>query len=49
MVGALVHDVGHPGLNNNYQIMTNSPLAVRYNDRSVLENHHCSLAFTLFR
>jgi hypothetical protein len=47
LVAALVHDVGHPGLNNNFQIATGSALALRYNDRSVLENHHCSLGFTL--
>jgi len=49
LVAAIVHDLGHPGLNNNFQIATSSPLALRYNDRSILENHHCSLAFTLLK
>jgi hypothetical protein len=49
LVAALVHDLGHPGLNNNYQIASNSALALRYNDRSVLENHHCSLGFSLLK
>jgi len=49
LVAGIVHDLGHPGLNNNFQIATGSALALRYNDRSVLENHHCSLAFTLLK
>jgi len=49
LVAAIVHDLGHPGLNNNFQIATCSPLALRYNDRSVLENYHCSLAFALLK
>jgi len=49
LVAGIVHDLGHPGLNNNFQIATCSALALRYNDRSVLENHHCSLAFTLLK
>jgi hypothetical protein len=44
---ALLHDVDHPGLNNAFQIQTLSELALRYNDRSVLENHHCSSGFQL--
>jgi CheY-like chemotaxis protein len=49
LLAAVIHDLGHPGLNNNFQIATTSNLALRYNDRSVLENHHCSLAFTLLK
>jgi len=49
LVAALVHDLGHPGLNNNFQIATCSALALRYNDRSVLENHHCSMGFTILK
>ncbi|KNC49696.1 high-affinity cGMP-specific 3',5'-cyclic phosphodiesterase 9A [Thecamonas trahens ATCC 50062] len=46
-LAALCHDVDHPGLNNNFQINTVSPLALRYNDMSVLENHHAAVAFSL--
>eukprot|EP01060_Flectonema_neradi_P012910 TRINITY_DN1969_c0_g1_i1.p1 TRINITY_DN1969_c0_g1~~TRINITY_DN1969_c0_g1_i1.p1 ORF type:complete len:393 (+),score=71.13 TRINITY_DN1969_c0_g1_i1:58-1179(+) len=41
------HDVNHPGLNNTYQKNAMTPLAVRYNDVSVLENYHCSCAFDI--
>ena len=39
-----MHDVDHNGLNNSFHINSQSPLAVLYNDISVLENHHCSFA-----
>ena len=42
-----VHDVAHPGYNNLFEIKTYSPLAVRYNDASVLENMHASCAFEI--
>jgi len=41
----ICHDLDHPGLSNGYQINSKSPLATRYNNKSVLENHH--LARTL--
>ena len=44
LVATLVHDVDHNGLNNSFHINSQSPLAVLYNDISVLENHHCSFA-----
>ena len=44
---AAVHDVDHPGLNNNFLVTTDNPMAVLYNNRSVLENHHVSFAFRL--
>ena len=47
LVSTLVHDVDHNGLNNNFHINSQSPLAVLYNDISVLENHHCSFAAKL--
>lgn len=48
MLSALFHDLEHPGTNNIYQINASSPLAIRYNDVSVLENYHCAKAFELF-
>eukprot|EP00451_Oxyrrhis_marina_P014111 CAMPEP_0204308784 /NCGR_PEP_ID=MMETSP0469-20131031/714_1 /ASSEMBLY_ACC=CAM_ASM_000384 /TAXON_ID=2969 /ORGANISM="Oxyrrhis marina" /LENGTH=713 /DNA_ID=CAMNT_0051288315 /DNA_START=43 /DNA_END=2184 /DNA_ORIENTATION=+ len=48
-LGAAVHDVEHPGTNNVFQIRTQSMFAVRYNDHSVLENHHASAAFSLMQ
>mmetsp|Transcript_52110 Transcript_52110/g.86666 ORF Transcript_52110/g.86666 Transcript_52110/m.86666 type:complete len:566 (+) Transcript_52110:64-1761(+) len=49
MIAAIAHDLDHPGLNNNFQINTGSPLAERWNDQSVLENHHCSLLWSLLK
>eukprot|EP00727_Mastigamoeba_balamuthi_P009908 m51a1_g554 putative 3 -cyclic-nucleotide phosphodiesterase rega (668) ;mRNA; f:456763-459255 len=46
LVSAVFHDVDHPGTNNNFQIATSSPLAMQFNDRSVLENHHLLTAFS---
>lgn len=44
---ATVHDVDHPGLNNNFMEATEDPLAILYNNQAVLENHHSCLAFKL--
>jgi hypothetical protein len=49
LVSAVVHDVDHPGNTNLFEINSSSELALRYNDQSVLENHHCSTAFRLMR
>lgn len=46
-VGALGHDIGHRGYNNHFEIASRSDLAVRYNDVSVLENHHCARLFEI--
>ncbi|KAJ3115876.1 High affinity cAMP-specific and IBMX-insensitive 3',5'-cyclic phosphodiesterase 8A, partial [Physocladia obscura] len=47
MIAAAVHDVDHPGFTNAYMISSSSPLALRYNDTAVLENHHCAKAFEI--
>merc|ERR1719491_2002611 len=39
-VAAAIHDVAHPGRNNLFHVKTMSPLAIAYNDKSVLENMH---------
>jgi len=46
-LASIVHDLGHPGLNNSFLVNTSNKLAVLHNDRSVLENHHCVQAFKL--
>jgi high affinity cAMP-specific and IBMX-insensitive 3',5'-cyclic phosphodiesterase 8 len=47
IVAAAVHDYDHPGRNNNFFINTQHELALTYNDRSVLENHHVAAAFKI--
>jgi len=49
LFAALCHDFEHPGLNNNFQITTYSPLAILYNDHSILENYHLAKTFQLTR
>ncbi|KAL3854497.1 hypothetical protein ACJMK2_013763, partial [Sinanodonta woodiana] len=46
---ALVHDYEHTGTTNNFHIMTGSEIALLYNDRAVLENHHISSSFRLLK
>uniref|UniRef100_A0A8D0CJC6 Phosphodiesterase n=1 Tax=Scleropages formosus TaxID=113540 RepID=A0A8D0CJC6_SCLFO len=48
LTAAVCHDLDHPGYNNTYQINARTELAVRYNDISPLENHHCAVAFQIF-
>ncbi len=44
-----IHDLDHPGNNNNYEIAVGSTLAISYNDKAVLENYHLAKAFSLMR
>ncbi|XP_022914098.1 high affinity cGMP-specific 3',5'-cyclic phosphodiesterase 9A isoform X2 [Onthophagus taurus] len=47
LTSCICHDLDHPGYNNIYQINAKTELAIRYNDISPLENHHCSVAFRI--
>lgn len=47
LIAALMHDVDHPGNNNNYEKQKHSTLALRYNDISILENHHGAVGWNV--
>jgi hypothetical protein len=47
LVGALGHDIGHPGVNAAYLVNARHELAMAYNDTSVLENMHAATLYTL--
>ena len=46
-MAASCHDLDHPGFNNIYMIEKRDIIAVRYNDLSVLENHHVASSFAI--
>ena len=47
IIGGVCHDHEHPGFNNVYLIETKHEIAQRYNDVSVLENHHVASTFAV--
>ena len=49
MSGAAIHDVGQPGVNNVFYVKTRHPVAIRYNDKSVLENMHLAITYECIR
>eukprot|EP00742_Colponemidia_sp_Colp-10_P005836 GILJ01006243.1.p1 GENE.GILJ01006243.1~~GILJ01006243.1.p1 ORF type:complete len:834 (-),score=112.41 GILJ01006243.1:226-2727(-) len=49
IVSSLIHDVGHPGVNNNFLAATKSDKAILYNDLSILENYHVSTAYRILK
>jgi hypothetical protein len=44
-----IHDLDHPGNNNNYEVAVQSKLAISYNDKAVLENYHLYKAFSILK
>ena len=46
LICAIVHDIDHDGVNNNFHINSRSHLANVYNDLSCQENHHSHFAMT---
>jgi mRNA deadenylase 3'-5' endonuclease subunit Ccr4 len=44
-VACLILDFEHPGYTNQFVVRTKHPLAIRYSDISVLENHHLAAGF----
>ncbi|GMH58501.1 hypothetical protein TrST_g1030 [Triparma strigata] len=47
LIGSLCHDLDHPGTTNEFQKSSRSSLALLYNDKSVLENHHAATCFKI--
>lgn len=45
LITAVIHDVDHPGRTNAFLTNSGNSLAVLYNDRAVLENHHAAFSF----
>ncbi|KAL8429099.1 hypothetical protein Efla_003152 [Eimeria flavescens] len=46
-LAALAHDVGHLGKTNGFLQQSRHPLAIIYNDQSIMENFHSSLLFRI--
>ena len=49
LFSALMHDIDHPGNNNDFEINSLSELSRRYNNQHVLENYHCFTTFEILR
>ena len=45
LFGALIHDVGHPGTNNAFEVARKTDLAQKYNDKAVLEANSVDVAY----
>lgn len=45
LLSAIVHDLGHDGLNNTYHANTISDRALKHNDQSIQESYHISTTF----
>jgi len=46
---AAAHDIGHPGSSNEFLVLTQHELALRYNDSAPLENMHSARLFEILR
>ncbi|KAJ0174034.1 hypothetical protein K1T71_010180 [Dendrolimus kikuchii] len=47
LLAAAAHDIDHPGTSSAFLCNARHPLAILYNDVSVLESHHAALTFKL--
>ncbi|KAG0048033.1 hypothetical protein BGZ83_006958 [Gryganskiella cystojenkinii] len=47
LLAGLCHDIGHPGLNNLFQVNAKTELVKEFGEASVLEKYSCSLAMDL--
>ena len=49
ILGAAMHDHGHPGINNAFAITAKDEMAIMYNDVSVLESFHISSSWLIMQ
>ncbi|KAF5291080.1 hypothetical protein FQR65_LT11465 [Abscondita terminalis] len=47
LLAACAHDIDHPGKSSAFLSNCDNPLAILYNDSTILENHHAALTFKL--
>ncbi|CAG9762319.1 unnamed protein product [Ceutorhynchus assimilis] len=47
LIAAASHDLDHPGKSSAFLSNSNNPLAILYNDVTVLEQHHAAMMFKL--
>lgn len=47
LVASVCHDIGHFGRTNPFLVETGHELALRYNDKSPLENMHCATLYQI--
>lgn len=47
LIAAAAHDIDHPGKSSAFLANSDSPLAILYNDITILESHHAALTFKL--
>lgn len=47
LIAAAAHDIGHLGRSNAFLANSDHPLAILYNDITVLESHHAALTFKI--
>ncbi|OMJ71591.1 hypothetical protein SteCoe_30158 [Stentor coeruleus] len=47
LIAAVCHDVDHTGRTNMFEVSSKSKLAITYNDKSVLEQHHAAVTFEI--
>lgn len=45
LFGALFHDVGHPGNNNQFEVARETPLAKKYDNKAVLEANSVDIVY----
>ena len=48
-LAAIVHDYGHKEVNNDFLIKMQDRLALLYNDRSPMENHHVAATWIMLK